>query len=226
MSDPERPNIPPEDFNKPLGGGELPPLDLLPTREWMGAKIVAVEYRIVIFNSQIQYVMKQVEGGEDEAILDENDEKIPRREFYITFEMHNYSLPNKDPRKAWLQLGASLGEQAHLPTFLYNTLGHDNDADTPDKIINRLKGLEVRLQLKNKPRKDKTKPPYQQVVYDAVEAIENAPVSDSEPVDPMKEDDVQPTAQKECKCTKEDQNNDGTGICNTCDGLILVWEDE
>jgi len=188
----DRPNIPKEDYQKPLGGGsEFPPLDLLPSRSWLGAKIIDVEYRIVIFNGQIQYLTKKTEAGEEESILDDNGEKIPRREFNITFSMHNYSLPNGDPRKTWLTMGASLGDQAHLPTFLYNTLGHDNDADTPDKIINRLKGLEIRLQLKNKPRKDKTKPPYQQVVYDAVEALGNAPVAD--PVEPIKEDEIDPS---------------------------------
>jgi len=203
MSD-DRPDIPPDDYNKPVGGGDLPPLDLLPTREWLGSKIIDVEYRIVIFNSQIQYLMRQVEGGEDEAVLDDNNEKIPRREFYITFEMHNYSLPNGNPRRSWLQMGASLGENAHLPTFLGNTLGWDHEAKTPTEIINALKGMEVKLQLKNKPRKDKTKPPYQQVVFDAVECLQ-APKKE-EPATPMTENDVQPPENKpECKCVKEDQ---------------------
>jgi len=216
MSD-DRPEIPQGDYGKALGGGDLPPLDLLPDREWLGARISNVEYRIVIFNSQIQFVTRKTEGEIEEPILDDNGEKIPRREFHITFEMHVYELPNGKPRNCWLQMGASLGENAHLPTFLGNVLGWDHELTTPTEIIEALKGLEIRLQLKNKPRKDKTKPPFQQVVYDAVEVIGG---SKPEPVTPITE----PELEIDCGCGPENQKDDGTGVCETC-GKKIEWDE-
>lgn len=194
MSDTNRPDIPPEDYDKPVGGGDLPPLELLPEREWLGARISDVEYRVVVFNNQIQYLTKkewdEAEQKEvDVQILDDNQQPIPRREFFVTFEFHNYELPNgKGPRRAWLQMGASLGDGAHLPTFLGNVVGFDKELKTPSEIIGALKGKEVKLQLGNKPRKDKTKPPYQKVIYDAVKALDGAPTP--EPVTPMTGQDV------------------------------------
>jgi hypothetical protein len=236
MPDVERPTIPEEDMNKAVSGGNLPPLELLPDRQWLGAKILDVEYRVCVFNNQVQYLTKKVfdeiENKEiDEQILDNDGKPIPRREFCITFQVHNYTLPNGDPRRCWLQLGASLGENAHLPTFLGNTLGWDNEVQTPKEIIDALKGLEVRLQLANKPRKDKTKPPYQKVIYDAVESIGQPPTPP--PAQPITEEEVAPeTTQaedplKECGCSELDrvENPANNQQCKTCGGLIVRWDE-
>jgi hypothetical protein len=196
MSDENRPEVPPEDYNKPVSkGGE--PLPLLPDREWLTGRIQSVEYRVCMFNNQVQYMTRKVfdetENKEvDEKILDENDNPIPRREFNITITTDNYELPNKEPRKVWLSIGASLGDKAHLPTLLYNTLGHDNEVQTPQEIIDALKGLPVKFQLANKPNKDKTKPPYQKVIYDAVQTIGTGEKPETEEVEPIKEEEVAP----------------------------------
>ena len=234
----QRPPIPPEELDKPLskGGGDLPPLELLPAREWLGAKLVDVEYRICMFNGKVQYMTKKIEGtDEEEQILDKENNPIPRREFYMTFEFHQYELPNGLPRKAWLQLGASLGEKAHLPTFLYNVLGKDYVIETPTDVVSMLKGVEVKLQLKNKPNKDKDKPPSQRVVYDAVERLD-APTT-PDPATPIKEKDVAPQEKAEvgegfCACDKENSKpvrteKDGQimEICSNCNKVVQAWDE-
>jgi hypothetical protein len=90
--------------------------------------------------------------------------------------MRDYDLPNGKPRKAWLRMGASLGENAHLPVFLAN-MRIPSDATTPKEIIAALTGQDVKLQLASKPRKGKQ--PFQYVIYDAVK-----PQLDGAPVDP------------------------------------------
>ena len=194
-----------------------------------------------MFNGKVQYMTKKEydenEGMEIEVqILDKDDKPIPRREFYMTFEFHQYNLPNGSPRKSWLQLGASLGEKAHLPTFLYNVLGKDYVIETPTDVVGKLKGAEVRLQLKNKPNKDKDKPPSQRVVYDAVERLD-APQTTA-PADPIKEKDVeQPQEQAQvgegfCACDKENSNPVRTEkngqimeICSECNKVVQAWDE-
>jgi len=182
----DRPEIPKEDYEKPLPKGDLPPLPLLPDREWLKATIINVEYRIAMFNGVPQYLTKKVEGGDDEPILDEDGNQIQRREFNIKFEIDDYTLPNGDPRCAWLTIGASFGEKAHLPTLAFNVLGAAAIIETPLQLINGLTGKRVRLQLKNKPNKDSTKQPWQNVIYDAVEAIGKPQTT--EPPEPMGDD--------------------------------------
>lgn len=198
MTDTPRPQIPREDYGKPIPkGGDLPPLELLPEREWLFAKILKVEYRVVVFNNKVQNLTRKDEDtGQDIEIIDEESGlPIPRREFNITFQMHDYYLPNQDPRKTWLQIGASLGEKAHLPTLLYNTIGAEAVVDTPEVLISGLEGMEVRLQLKNKPnKKDASKPPYQQVVYDAVQSVDKQMAQTA--TSPMSETDTNPEPEK------------------------------
>jgi len=223
----ERPPVSQAELEKPVskGGGDLPPLEQLPTREWLNATIKGVEYRTSMFNGQVQYMTKkefdETEGKEVEvAILNDDGEKIERREFSFTFDLKDYQLPNGKPRNCWLQLGASLGEKAHLPTFLYNTLGHDAEVETPKAIIDALTGLPVKLQLANKMRKDKTLPPYQKVVYDAVECTGHK--QPSEPVTPIGEANLE----KECKCDdeKRKENTEGNS-CLTCGLPIVRWNE-
>jgi len=231
MSDQNRPEIPPEDLDKPLSkGGDLPPLELLPAREWLGARIVDVEYRVCMFNGQVQYMTKKDEAGAEIQILDrETQQPIPRREFYMTFEFHQYELPNKSPRKAWLQLGASLGEKAHLPTFLFNVLGANYNVDTPQSVVSALKGKEVRLQLKNKPNKDPSKPPSQRVVFDAVEALSSDPTPP--PAQPIKEEEVAPEVKpadpnsEHCSCPADSVKVDVENHCLDCGKLVTAWDE-
>lgn len=189
MSD--RPPIPEAEMKKEVGSDmpERQPLELLPDREWLRAKIVTVNYQVSMFKGQVQYVCKKTEGGEDVPILDEAGEKIMRKEFEFIFAFENYFLPNNDPRKAWLRLGASFGEKAHLPEFLVNVLGNFQGINTPETIIHACTGKTVKLQLKNKESADKTKT-YQNVVWDTVRAVEEkpqaeTPASPGNPVDEL-----------------------------------------
>ena len=102
--------------------------------------------------------------------------------------------------------------------------------------MGKLKGAEVRLQLKNKPNKDKDKPPSQRVVYDAVERLD-APQTTA-PADPIKEKDVeQPQEQAQvgegfCACDKENSNPVRTEkngqimeICSECNKVVQAWDE-
>ena len=200
MRNDERPPVSASEMNKPMNkGGDLPPLPLLPDREWLMARIKGVEYRFAMFNGQIQYVTRIEinDAGEEEevAIMDDDGEKIARKEFNVKFELDSFSLPNnKGPRCCWLTMGASLGEKAHLPTFLFNVLGEGFEPDSPQGIVDALEGLPVKLQLKNKPnKKDSTRPPYQNVIYDAVLALSK--VSPAEPPEPIFPGTGDPTGQ-------------------------------
>ncbi len=164
-----RPDVPADDYDKPVGSDmpERKPLELLPEREWLNAKIVKVDYQYAMFNNKVQYIT----DGDDNPILDENDQPIPRKEFKLTFEFKNYLLPNNAPRKTWLQMSASFNDKANLPVFLNNVLGAEYPK-TPTEIISALNEAHVKLQLQNKPNKDAAKLPYQNVIYDAVKTID------------------------------------------------------
>ena len=184
----DRHEIPDEDFNKPVKSGERKPLPLLPQREWLTAAIVEVKYQYVIFNNEIQYMTDKDEN----QILDSDSNPIPRREFEITFEFHDFFLPNDKPRKAWLRLSASFGESAHLPVFLWGVIpGHK--LSTPAQIIEALKGKDVKLQLKNKASKKDPKKIFQNVIWDSVQKIDaNTGTPEPELLDPEDLDPEQP----------------------------------
>jgi len=234
MSDDQ--TVPPGDYDKPMGGRELPPLPLLPDREWLGARIVNVELRYQMFNNQIQYICKK-EWDEDQQkeieipILDDDTgEKIPRQEFNIKFQLHDYTIPGaktETQRNVWLTIGASLGDKSHLPTFLLNVLGRVFKPETPKDVVDELKGREVKLQLGNKPnKKDSTKPPYQNVIYDAVQALDK---KESEPAtEPIKEKDVAPQAEQNpdhCTCPTGTTKGDSENNCLTCGKLMIAWDE-
>lgn len=154
-----------DELNQPMSRGkELPPLEFLPEREWLKGKIDNVEYEYVYFKGKMQYVTNQKSG---EQVLDENEQPIPRRQFNITILCQDYTLPNGQPRKAWIKLGASLNPKANLPKFLANMgLDYaDGDEPTPQAIIDHLKDLNVKFQMANKQGENGE---YQQVVWDAV----------------------------------------------------------
>ena len=171
----DRPEMPESEFSKPMSkGGDLPPLALLPDRAWLNATISEVDYRYSMFGGKVQYMAKKEtnpETGQEEDvfILDSNGNKLIRKEFNIKFKLADYSLPNGDPRCSWLTMGASMGEKAHLPQFLFNVIGTGFEPTCPTDVIRALEGKAVRLQLKNKPnKKDPSRPPYQNVIFDAV----------------------------------------------------------
>ena len=105
----------------------------------------------------------------------------------ITFDLKGYEMVgSKDPkpRKIWLRLGASLHKKAKLPKFL-NAMGIKDHEITAAQLIPLLKGLNVRLQIKNKYNEDKDpehkEQPFQSVDPEAVElisgiAMKSAPV--------------------------------------------------
>ena len=155
----------PEDFNAPLpkGGGDLPPLEMLPDREWLQAKISDVKFQYSYFNNQPQYMTDK----DDNQILDSNGLPIKRKEFKVTFSMKGYELSNGNPRNSWLTMGASMGEKAHLPKFLDNVGLINEDVSSAQMVIDKLINLNVQLQLKNVTKKDGSGQ-YQMVVWDAV----------------------------------------------------------
>jgi len=179
----ERPEIPSDEYNKPVGS-EMPPqepLELLPEREWLNARISEVKYQVVLFNNAIQYVSYEDDDKKEVFVLDEAKNKIPRKEFEIKFLFDDYDLPNnKGKRKAWLTLGAAFGDRAHLPKFLIKVINKKLEKPTPEEIINQLEGVTVKLQLKNKDNKDGTKT-YQLVVWDAVKYREELLLSKEQP---------------------------------------------
>lgn len=156
-----------EGYDQPMQNQfEREPLELIPDREWIDAKISDVSYEIDVFNGKTQYITNKKE----EFVLDKDGNKIPRKVFNITFTLNDYKLPNGNQRKSWLRLGASLGQNAKLPTFLAN-LGIEVGPDaTPRDIEDMLKGMDVKIQLANRKSKDGSKT-FQNVVYDAVKPL-------------------------------------------------------
>ena len=136
--------VPKDELNKPIPKRSLPPLPDLPDREWLAATVADVEYIRAMFNGQIQYLTDK----EKNPILGEDDQPIERRQFKITYEMKDYTLPNGGPRKGWLQLGCSWGKNAKLPKYL-KKVGFkydENDMPTPAELIKFLKGQHVFIQ--------------------------------------------------------------------------------
>ena len=190
MQNENRPEIPTEELNKKVGS-DMPqrePLELLPEREWLNAHIISVKYQVQMFNNQVQYMSYKDDAGEDVDILDDDGNKIMRKEFEFVFAFDDYEIKPSMPRKGWLRLGASFGEKSHLPQFLARVLDTSIDHDTPQSIIDALKGKPVQLQLKNKESKDKTKT-YQNVVWDAVRTPPINAVHTDEPPEVQPEPD-------------------------------------
>ena len=97
----------------------------------------------------------------------------------------------KGKRCCWLTMGASMGEKSHLPVFLFNVLGAEYEPTHPRGVIEALSGKVVKIQLKNKPNKDKTRPPYQNVIYDAVLAVDSPePTKSPEPMNEQDQKDM------------------------------------
>lgn len=153
---------PPEgDYDKPMP--QQKPLPFLPDREWLKGRISKVEYEYVYFGGQLQYVTDK----DQQPIIDEvTGEQIPRRQFQIEVMLNDHSLPNGDPRRVWIRLGASLGPKAHLPQFLSNLKCPKVDP-TPKEVIEYLQEKDIKLQVANKVSQESGKE-YQQVVWDSV----------------------------------------------------------
>lgn len=162
MTEPQNLNISGSELEKPLpSGGEMEPLPLLPEREWLYGQIVDVAFQYVQFNGQIQYV-KDSEGNE---ILDSDGNRIKRKQFKFTIELSGQELPNGQPRKGWVQLGASMSNQAHLPLFL-NNIGINTENITPKEVLERAKNVHVKLQFSNYTKKNGETG--QKVIWDSV----------------------------------------------------------
>ena len=163
--------VPESEFRRRVGSDmpAMKPLESLPERTWLKARIEEVSYQYVYFNGQLQYLTDQTQ----QQILDEQGNPIPRKEFEINFSFLDYKFTDGSPRKSLpLRMGASFGEKANLPKFLANVIP-DVNVETPDDIIAALRGKLVKVQLVNKPnKKDPKKPPYQVVIYDAVKQLE------------------------------------------------------
>jgi len=158
----DRQQPPRDDYDKPLPKQKaLPPLPFLPDREWLKGRISKVSYEYVYFKGKMQYLTSQ---KTEELILDESGEAIPRRQFNIEILCNDYQLPNGEPRKAWVKLGASMGSQANLPKFLAN-MDMDEEDPTPQVIIDYLVDKDVKFQMATK---QGTNGEYQQVVWDSV----------------------------------------------------------
>ncbi len=199
MQDENRPPIAEDEYKKKVGSDmpEREPLELLPEREWLNAHIISVKYQVAMFNNQVQYVSyKDNETGEDVDVLDDDGNKIMRKEFEFVFAFDDYEIKPSMPRKGWLRLGASFGEKSHLPQFLAKVLDTSIDPDTPQSIIDALMGKPVQLQLKNKESKDKTKT-YQNVVWDAVRTPPVSAVHTDEPPEVQPEPDPEPLTEKQ-----------------------------
>lgn len=161
-----------DEYNRPMnrgGGGDLPPLPFLPEREWLYGRIVKVEYDYAYFRGKIQYLTKK---DTDEVITDpETGDPIPRREFSIEIHMREHTLPNGEPRRAWVRFGASMNKKAHLAQFLTKMGMHlEDDTDvTPADICDFLREKGVRFQMATKNGENGK---YQQMVWDSVEPSE------------------------------------------------------
>jgi len=151
-----------DEFNKPLGG-KLPPLPPFPTREWLTGRISVVEYGIAYFNNKPIVCT----DSEDNELTDERGDPIYRREFNITILVNDHYLPNNEPRKVWLRLGASLGKKANLPKFLKKVIG-EGFSETPAEIINDLQNKDIKFQMADKVS-ESTQKEYQSVIWDSVE---------------------------------------------------------
>lgn len=173
----DRKQIPDDELDKEVPSREAPPLEFYPEREWLSALVDNVDYRYVYRNGQQQYVT----NAKQEQVLDEDGNPIPRKEFNLTFLMKDYFLPNGEPRKAWLSLGASMSERAHLPQVL-EQFGFTKDNPTPNQIKSVFNGVEVRFQVANKKRERDGKP-YQVVIWDTLRPIPKEDDPGSQKVD-------------------------------------------
>lgn len=162
----ERKEIDPEELDKEVPKNEAPPLEFFPEREWLSALVDHVDYRYVYRNGQQQYVQNK----DKEDIIDrDSGERIPRKEFNITMLLKDYYLPNGDPRKAWLSLGVSMSERAHLPQVL-EKFDFTKDNPTPNQIKSVFQGLKVRFMVVNKKTQANGKP-YQAVDWDSLRPV-------------------------------------------------------
>lgn len=202
----EREQINPREYDRPIPKNELPPLEFFPEREWLDAKVESVEYRYVYRKGYIQYL----QNSNKEDILDDDGEKIPRKEFNITFVMLNYELPNGDPRKGWLSLGASMSDRAYLPKVL-KKFGNDHDDPTPQQIIDTFAGKDVRFQVANKVSEANGKE-YQNIIWDSVK-----PASQKD--SPAAGNGIH------CACDAKTVKTNPEGFCLECGKLVTAWDE-
>lgn len=168
--------IPDDELDKPMGQ-EKKPLPLLPELTMLDAQITDVKLDYATFQGKPQYVQ---DFDTKENILDENGQPIPRKEFNITFSLSGYSLPNNDPRKCWLKLGASMGEKSKLAKFV-KVLNINLINPSPRALMQVLMGRQVRFQLINKEGKDGNT--YQNINFDSIRPIEETKTFEAKKAD-------------------------------------------
>lgn len=158
----------PLELNKVLGkseGKDFTCSKILPQREWLDGVITKVVYRFSMFKGMPVYI----EDTDGNAITDRNGDKIQRREFLIELTLSNHKCDSGEPRKLFLKIGSSLGQKSHLPKLL-NELGMNMDEElTPQKIMDFMKDLIVRFQIKHGQINDRTGRPFENVIWDSLQ---------------------------------------------------------
>lgn len=149
-----------DDLNKPLKQPQQD-LPLLPELEPLDATITDVEYKTDEFKGKTVYLTNE----NKETILDNDGNPIPRKIFNVTCSFKAYTLANGTARKSWLKLGASMNEKAKLPKLLEALKLKVSSNPTPREIIDLLKGVDIKLQLKNNTKDSKT---YQNIIFDTI----------------------------------------------------------
>lgn len=169
------------EYDNKLVRGERKPLPLLPELEMLNSQITDVKFEFAMFKGQQQYV---TDYETKEFIYDPAGQKIPRKEFNVTFSIKGHSLPNGSPRKAWLKVGASLGEKSKLTKLLYMLEIKLKDP-TPRDIMSALLNKEIRFQLVNKEGKDGET--YQNINFDSIRGVITPK---AEPVETINPEDI------------------------------------
>lgn len=169
-------DMPENELDKPLATGDKKPLPLLPELTMLDAQITNVTLEYAQFQGKPQYLQ---DFETKENILDANGQPIPRKEFNITFSFNDYQLPNKDPRKAWLKLGASLGEKSKLAKFL-KVLNVNIVNPNPRTLITCLMGRHVRFQLVNKESGGTV---YQNINFDSIRPVDESKTFEAKSVE-------------------------------------------
>lgn len=166
-----------DELNAPTKRSSMEPLPNLPDREWLKAIIAEVKYCPAVFNGQIQYLTRMVNGIEEDVLDVKTGKKIERREYRITYYLIDHVIPGTNKRrKAWLRIGASLGKKSFLRKYLI-ALGiaakliddvPDDKLPTPNQIKKFLLDKHVWIQFAMQPVEKEGDEPVQRIVKDAI----------------------------------------------------------
>lgn len=144
--------IPDEELDQPLPANNKTPLELLPELTMLEAKITDIKYQYKMYNGAQVY---KVDAKQQPILID--GQKIPKKEFKITFDLKDYKLSNGNPRNAWLNVDSGIWEDKKTGKIgkllaLFRYLNIELNKDMPVKQIQSiLLGRSVRFQMINKP---------------------------------------------------------------------------